>query len=74
MYESLGDRQIEFLLGQVMSDDIRPELLDSGEVSFDWHSGFIKRALAHRTIGRALRALGPAGLHSVAGGIRSLAG
>ncbi len=74
MYEALGDRQIEFLLRELMSDRVRPELLDSEDVSFDWHSGFIKQALAHRTVGRALLALGPAGLHSVAGGIRSLAG
>jgi digeranylgeranylglycerophospholipid reductase len=74
LYEALGDKQIEFLLGQVMSDEVRPELLDSDEVSFDWHSGFIKRALAHRSVGRTLRALGPASLQSVAGGIRSLAG
>lgn len=74
IYEALGDRQIDFLLKEMMSDRVRPELLESDEVSFDWHSGFIKRALAHRTIGRAIWALGPAGLQSVAGGIRSLAG
>jgi len=74
MYEALGDRQIEFLLRELMSDRVRAELLDSDDVSFDWHSGFIKQALAHRTVGRALLALGPAGLQSVAGGIRSLAG
>jgi flavin-dependent dehydrogenase len=74
MYEALGDRQIEFLLKEIMSDRVRPDLLDSDDVSFDWHSGFIKQALAHRTVGRALLALGPAGLQSVAGGIRSLAG
>ena len=74
MYEALGDRQIEFLLAELMADGVRPDLVDSEDVSFDWHSGFIKRALSHRTVGRLLWALKSEGLHSVAGTARSLAG
>ena len=75
LYEALGDKQIEFLLGEVMSDELRPQLLDSDEVSFDWHSGFIERAMAHRTVGRALWALGPAGRAAAdRGGRRPLRG
>ena len=57
LYEALGDRQIERLLG--LFYEVQDELIDSREFSFDWHSKVIMKAIGHRELGSVIRSFGP---------------
>ena len=59
MYEVLGDRQVESLVNEVLSANIRQEFLNSEELRFDWHSGVIMKAIGHRDLGAMIRSFGP---------------
>ena len=59
LYESLGDRQIELLLGKTLGGDIQAELVNSGDFSFDWHSRAIFGALGHREVLALMGSFGP---------------
>ena len=59
MYEVLGDRQVESLVNEVLSPNIRQEFLSSEELRFDWHSGVILKAIGHRDLGAMIRSFGP---------------
>jgi geranylgeranyl reductase family protein len=60
LYETLGDEQIERLLDQLLSDDIRNEFMESSELLFDWHGGLVLKAIGHHELGRLIRSFGPA--------------
>ncbi len=59
LYESLGDEQIERLLDAFASSDVQEEVLGTRELSFDWHSGVILKALRQRRLGGLVRSFGP---------------
>ena len=59
LYEALGDRQIERLLGELVNYEIRDDLINSKEFSFDWHSRVILKAVGHRQFGRVFTSFGP---------------
>lgn len=59
LYETLGDRQIESLLNRFLSAEVGDELINSRDLSFDWHSGLILKAVRHRELGRLIGSFGP---------------
>ena len=59
LFESLRDRQIDFLMHTVANNGIYKDLASSGWVSFDWHSGVITRVMGHPLIGKALTIINP---------------
>jgi len=59
VFESLKDSQIEFLISKLMTDDVREDILESNEVSFDWHGKIIKSAFMHSNFGKYLGTLTP---------------
>ena len=59
LFESLRDRQIDFLMHTVANNGIYKDLASSGWVSFDWHSGVITRVMGHPLIGKALTTINP---------------
>ena len=60
LYEALSDTQIEYLLSELLSGDVMKEFVTSSELSFDWHSGVILKAIGHRELGKAIKSFGPA--------------
>lgn len=59
LYESLGDEQVERLLDTFASSDVQEEVLGTRELSFDWHSGVILKALRQQRLGGLVRSFGP---------------
>ena len=55
----LKDGQIDSLMGTIAANGIRSDILNSKELSFDWHGGVIMQALNHPVLGSALRFLNP---------------
>ena len=59
LYEALGDHQIERLLNSFLAANIQREFLSSSELSFDWHSRLILKAVRHRELGGVIGSFGP---------------
>lgn len=53
LFERLNERQIDRIFEAMKSGDIARTLLESGDLSFDWHSRTILRMLRYQTITRA---------------------
>ena len=58
-FEFLGDSQISSLIHQASKNGFVPELANSPDVSFDWHSSMIGKIMGHPTLGRVLRLVNP---------------
>ncbi len=59
MFEVLGDSQMDRIMRTVKERELHIEILASPELSFDWHSRFILRALTHPVFGSFIRHLSP---------------
>ena len=59
LFEALNDQQISSLVMQAGAKGIHNELLKSGGLSFDWHSGLIGRVVRHPVLGSALGLINP---------------
>ena len=59
LYEYLNDQQISSLVNQASSNGIRSDLVNSTDVSFDWHSRMIGKVMGHPALGSALRLINP---------------
>ena len=60
LFEHLKDKQMEQIMRMVKERSLHIEMLDSPELSFDWHSRFILKTLAHPVFGLFLLRLSPA--------------
>jgi hypothetical protein len=60
VYEALGDRTVECLIDELISAGILEEFLASDDLSFDWHSSVILKAIAHQELSGIIRSFGPA--------------
>jgi len=54
LYERLSDGQIDRIFAIIESSGIDRALLESEDLSFDWHSEFVLRLLGHRAVAKAL--------------------
>ena len=59
LFEALNDQQITSLVIQAGARRTHNDLLNSGEMSFDWHSRLIGRIIGHPVLGSALRLINP---------------
>ena len=59
LFEALNDQQITSLVIQAGARRTHNDLLNSGEVSFDWHSRIIGKIIGHPVLGSALRLINP---------------
>ena len=59
LFEALNDQQITSLVNQAGARNIHNDLLNSGDLSFDWHSKLIGRIIGHPVLGSALRLINP---------------
>ena len=59
LFESLNDQQITSLVIQAGAKGTHNDLLNSGGVSFDWHSRLIGRIISHPVLGNALGLINP---------------
>ena len=59
LFEALNDQQITSLVNQAGAKNIHNDLLNSGDLSFDWHSKLIGRIIGHPVLGSALRLINP---------------
>jgi len=55
LFERLGDRQIDHIIGLVQADGLHQALLSSPDFSFDWHGEFILRTLKYKALHSVLR-------------------
>jgi len=60
VFEALGDRNVERLFDELISAGIMEEFLVSDDLSFDWHSSVILKAIANREFSKIIRSFGPA--------------
>jgi len=58
LFEKLSDSQIENIFNTIQTNKIHEDLLMSPELSFDWHSPSILKALKHKPIRQTIWALG----------------
>ena len=59
LFEALNDQQITSLVNQAGAKNIHNDLLNSGDLSFDWHSKLIGRIIGHPVLGSSLRLINP---------------
>ncbi len=59
LFEFLNDRQISSLVEQASANGFRADLVNSTDVSFDWHSRMIAKIMGHPMLGGALRLINP---------------
>ena len=59
LFEALNDQQISSLVHQAGANGTRSDLVNSPDVSFDWHSRTIDKVMGHPVLGRALRLINP---------------
>ena len=59
MYEYMSDSQISSLARQADRNGLHQELINSPELSFDWHSQMIDKVLHHPILGGMLRLVNP---------------
>jgi len=55
LFERLGDRQMDNIFGMVQANGIHQALLNSPDLSFDWHGELILRALKYKALHGVLR-------------------
>ena len=60
LFEVLQDSQMNKIMRTVKERNLHIDILGSPDVTFDWHSRFILRALTHPVFGGFLRHLSPA--------------
>ena len=58
-FEVLNDDQISCLVSTIASNGLSSELMGSGSVSFDWHSGAIAKLISYPLVGKALALINP---------------
>ena len=59
MYEYLSDSQISSLARQADQNGLQQELINSPELSFDWHSQMIEKVVRHPILGGMLGLVNP---------------
>ena len=59
MFESLNDRRIGTLLRNAGDSGLRGDLVNSPDLSVDWHSKIIGKVMGHPVLGGALRLINP---------------
>ena len=59
LFESLNDRQIGTLLRNAGDSGLRGDLVNSPDLSFDWHSKIIGKVMGQPVLGGALRLINP---------------
>ena len=59
LYEFLSDQQISSLVRHAGSRGVYNELLNSPELSFDWHSQMISKVIDHPVLGGVLKVVNP---------------
>ena len=59
MYEYLSDSQISSLARQADRNGLQQELINSPELSFDWHSQMIGKVMHHPILGGMLGLVNP---------------
>ena len=59
LFEALNDRQISSLVRQASANGTGSELVNSPEVSFDWHGRTIGKVMGHPVLGGALSLINP---------------
>ena len=59
LFEFLNDRQIGVLTRQAVAVGVHTDLMNSPDVSFDWHSRAIAKVMGHSALGGALRLINP---------------
>ena len=59
-FEVAKDRQIDFLMHTIASNGIYKDLVDSRNLSFDWHSRAVLKLMGHPIISKALAFINPA--------------
>ena len=59
MYEYLSDSQISSLARQADRNGLHQELINSPELSFDWHSQMIDKVMHHPILGGMLGLVNP---------------
>ena len=57
LYELFRDRQIDQVHRVIGANGIHQELIESTEVSFDWHGDFIVKAVGHEILGGLINSL-----------------
>jgi len=57
LYEHLSDRQVDKLFDIIKSSGVDQALLETDDLSFDWHSEAVLRLLAHGVIAKAIEAM-----------------
>ncbi len=59
LYEFLSDQQISFLVRHAGTRGVYNELVNSPELSFDWHSRMISKVIDHPVLGGVLKVVNP---------------
>jgi len=59
LFEALSDHQISSLVSQAGAKAMRGVLMNSTEMSFDWHSQIIGKVMGHPVLGGALQLINP---------------
>ena len=59
LFEALNDQQISSLVHQAGANGTGADLVNSPELSFDWHSRTIGKVMGHPVLGGALRLINP---------------
>jgi flavin-dependent dehydrogenase len=59
VYEFLSDQQISFLVRHAGTRRVYDELVNSPELSFDWHSRMISQVIDHPVLGGVLKLVNP---------------
>jgi digeranylgeranylglycerophospholipid reductase len=59
VYEFLTDQQISLLVRQAEASGLPEEIANSSELSFDWHSQIIAKAVGHPVLNSVLRLVNP---------------
>ncbi len=54
MFEHLSDRQIDRIFDVIKSSGIDKDLLQAGDITFDWHSKAVSRLMGYKMLFKAL--------------------
>jgi len=57
IFELLSDKQIDSIFEIIKSNGIDKALLESADVSFDWHGKMVLKLIGHRALARTLEAI-----------------
>ena len=56
-YELLSDRQIDSIVDIIKANGIDEALLNSADLSFDWHGKVVLKLIGHRALARTLETI-----------------